>query len=274
MGTNARRSLRGILVAAGRRFDDDRGFQNAGSLAFTTLLALVPVLAVALAVASALPAFDGFFDALRRFVIANFLPRTSGVESAVAQVAVFRDNAAGMTALGLGFLAVTAVMLMLTVDDVFNRIFRVRRQRSLVRRVWIYALAVLAGPVLIGASISMTSYLVAQALGMTADMGMATRLVLRAIPFLLTFAAFALLYALVPTRRVRARHAIIGGLVASVGFELAKRGFALYVGHFPAYAMIYGAFAMLPLFLLWIYVSWVVVLLGATLVAVLSEGES
>lgn len=274
MGTNARRNLRGILVAAGRRFDQDRGFQTAGSLAFTTLLAIVPIITVALALASAFPVFDTLVDALRRLATGHFLPETGGVEAVTAQLAEFRANAAGLTAIGLVFLALTAVMLMLTVDEVFNRIFRVGRPRPFARRVLIYAAALTFGPLLIGGSISMTSFLVGHALGMVAEIDGFMQLVLRAIPFVFTFAALAMLYGVVPNRPVAARHAIIGALLAGGSFEVVKRGFAWYVAQFPTYTMIYGAFAVLPIFLLWVYVSWVVVLGGATVTAVLDEGES
>lgn len=273
MAAARRRSFLRSLWAAVLRFDEDRGFQNAGSLAFTTLLALVPVLAIALAVASASPVFDELIEAVRRFAIANFLPKAGGVESVVVQLEAFRANAASLTFIGLAFLAVTAVMLMLTVDDVFNRIFRVPHQRSLARRIVLYAGLVVLGPVLIGASISMTSFLVAHALGAVSAMGEPARFGLRAVPLALTFLALALTYALVPNRKVLARHAIIGGLVGAAGFEVAKRGFGWYIAQFPTYAVIYGAFAVLPIFLLWVYVSWAVVLMGATLVAVLSESE-
>jgi len=269
----SRRSPWKFLVAAGLRFDDDRGFQTAGSLAFTTILAIVPILTVALALTAAYPVFDEVVEALRRMAVEHFLPQTGGVELVTRQLAEFRAKAAGLRLVGLAFLAVTAVMLMLTVDDVFNRIFRVRRPRPLSRRILVYTFLLLLGPVLIGASISMTSFLVGQSLGMVREIDALTRLVLRAIPFAFTFAALALLYLLVPNRRVPPRHAIIGAVLAGVTFEVAKRGFGWYVGQFPTYTMIYGAFAVLPVFLLWVYVSWVVVVGGATITALLSEGE-
>lgn len=271
MGTNARRSLRGILVAAGRRFDEDRGFQTAGSLAFTTLLALVPIATVAFALSTAFPVFDAFVDAVRKLAVGHFLPQAGGVEAVTAQLAGFRANAARLTAIGLAFVVLTAIMLMLTVDDVFNRIFRVSRRRTLVRRVVIHAAVLTFGPLLIGASISMTSFLVGHAMGVVGELGGVDRLVLRAIPFAFTFVALAMLYALVPNRRIALRHAMIGAALAGASFEVVKRGFGWYVAQFPTYAILYGAFAVLPIFLLWVYVSWVVVLGGATVTAVLAE---
>lgn len=272
--TNARRNILRFIIAAGRRFDEDSGFQTAGSLAFTTLLAMVPIITVALALTTAFPAFDHLVEALRRLAVEHFLPQTGGVEMVTDQLAQFRENAAGLTLIGLAFLGVTALMLMLTVDEVFNRIFRVRRPRPLAGRVIIYACVLTLGPVLIGGSISMTSFLVGYSLGMVKEIGALTRLVLDSIPFVFTIVALTLLYLLVPSRRVGLRFAGIGGALAGVAFEVAKRGFGWYVAQFPTYAMIYGAFAVLPLFLLWVYVSWVVVLAGAIITAMLSEEAS
>ncbi len=275
MAINDTRSFRGFLVAVARRFDEDRGFLTAGSVAFTTLLAIVPIITVALALASAAPVFDSMVEALRQLAVEHFLPRAGGVEMVAAQLAEFRANAARLTAIGLAFLAVTAIMLMLTVDEVFHRVFRAARLRPLARRIFIYACVLSFGPVLIGGSLAMTSFLVGHSLGMVKEIDLVTRTVLRAIPFAFTFSALALLYLLVPNRRVAPGHAMIGAVLAGVSVEVAKRGFGWYVGQFPTYTMIYGAFAVLPIFLVWVYVSWVVVLAGATVTAMPGErGEA
>ncbi|MGE0875108.1 MAG: YihY family inner membrane protein [Burkholderiales bacterium] len=261
-------------IAAVKRFDEDRGFQTAGSLAFTTLLAIVPIITVALSLASAFPMFDDLVEEVRRLAIEHFLPQTRGVEAIISQISTFRANAAKLTLIGLAFLVVTAVMLMLTVDDVFNRIFRVKRPRGLMRRVSVDTLLLLLGPVLVGGSISMTTFLVGYSLGMVRELDALMQDVLRAIPFIFTFIALVLLYKLVPNRRVATPHAMIGAVLAGVAFEIAKRGFGWYIAQFPTYTVIYGAFAVLPIFLLWIYVSWVVVLGGAIVTALLGEGSA
>jgi membrane protein len=271
MATDPRRGLFWFCVALVERFDEDRGFQTAGSLAFTTLLAIVPTITVALALASAFPLFDELVEALRKLAIEHLLPQTGGVASVTDQLEVFRANAAGLTALGLGFLAVTAIMLLLTVDDVFNRIFRVEQQRRLVRRVTIHAVVLAIGPVLIGGALYAVTYIVAHSLGKLREVDAITGLVLASVPFAFTFVALVLLYMLVPYRTVAPRHAIAGAVTAGLAFEVAKYGFGLYVAKFPTYAMIYGAFAVLPIFLLWVYVSWVVVLGGAIITAMLGE---
>lgn len=269
MERQERRAIGEFCEAVARRFYEDRGFQTAGSLTFTTLLALVPLVTVALSLSTAFPVFDDAMDALELFLIENFLPETGGIATITEQIFAFTEKAAGLTAIGLAFLAVTALMLMLTVDEVFNRIFRVMRSRQLAQRLIMYWSVLTLGPVLIGGSISMTSFLVGTSLGMFAELGWMFQLLLGTVPFVFTCAAFTMLYLLVPYRRIDPRHALVGGLAAGVVFEAAKRLFALYISNFPTYTLIYGAFATLPIFLLWLYVSWLVVLFGATITAML-----
>ncbi|MGH8688600.1 MAG: YihY family inner membrane protein [Burkholderiales bacterium] len=260
------RALLEFCKALVRRLRDDRGFQTAGSLTFTTLLALVPLVTVALALSTAFPVFDRAIDALASYVSTQLLPQ--GGARVSQQLSSFAAKAGRLTAVGIAFLAVTALMLMLTVDEVLNRMFRVRRRRGIARRLLMYWAVLSLGPVLMGVSLSMTSFLVGSSLGLL-DLGHLTRSILALLPFVFTCAAFTMLYLVVPYRRIVPRHALAGGIVAGVLFELAKRGFALYIARFPTYALIYGAFAAVPIFLLWLYVSWVVVLLGATLTAAL-----
>ena len=257
------------LVAVARRFFEDRSLQTAGSLTFTTLLALVPLLTVALALSTAFPVFEHAVAALQKFAVENLLPATGSAHAISEQIVAFTRKAGRLTALGLAFLAVTAIMLMLTIDEAMNRIFRVLRPRPLAQRLLTYWSVLTLGPVLIGASLSMSSFLVGQSLGMLPRLGWLADLVLRTLPVAFTCAAFTMLYLVVPYRRIEVRHALAGGLMASLTFELTKRGFALYILHFPTYAMIYGAFAAVPIFLVWVYVSWVVVLAGATITAML-----
>ncbi|MGE5129756.1 MAG: YihY family inner membrane protein [Sphingomonadaceae bacterium] len=257
-----------FAAATARHFIASRSLQTAGSLTFTTLLALVPLITVALALSTAFPAFDDAIGAFRGYVVEHFLPDARGVDMITNQITAFTQKAGRLTAIGLGFLAITAVMLMLTIDGVLNRVFRVQRRRPLAQRLIMYWSVLTLGPILIGASISMTSFLVGASLGVLA-LGEFSEMALRLLPFVFTLAAFTWLYVVVPYRRIEIVHALTGGLVASVMFELAKRGFGLYIAHFPTYSMIYGAFATLPIFLLWLYLSWLVVLLGATITAML-----
>lgn len=268
MKKDAWRAFAQFCVDVVRRFFDDRCTQAAGSLTYTTLLALVPLLTVALTLATAFPIFDRFVERLQDFVLENFLPDTAGIDMIAQQLYDFTERAGQLQAIGLAALGVTAVMMMLTLDDVLNRIFRAARLRPLTQRIAVYLSVLVTGPVLIGASLSMTSFLVAASLGALNLDGLAEA-VLRFLPFVFTIAALTLLYVVVPNRPVAFRHALAGGVFAGLVFEIAKRGFALYVSGFPTYTLVYGAFATAFVFLLWLYLLWLIVLGGATLSAML-----
>jgi len=213
--------------------------------------------------------FDDLIWGLQEYVIQHYLPDTEGLEQIASQVNDFSARAGQLTAIGLGALAFAALILMLTIDDTLNRIFRVERKRPLLKRVIIYWAVLTLGPLLIGASLSMTSALVVSSLGFL-NLDWLAELVLGLLPFMFTWLALASLYLLVPNRRVPAAHAFTGSFCAGVIFELAKRAFAFYVSRFPSYALIYGTFATLLIFLLWLYLSWLIVLAGATFTAMLT----
>ena len=257
-----------FLADVVRRFYEERALQAAGSLSYTTLLSLVPLFTVALAIATAFPVFDETIVVLRQFIFENFLPDARGIDTIAAQVQSFTENAGRLTAIGIGFFVVTAVMLMLTIDEALNRIFRVQRRRPLLQQVLIYWAVITLGPVLIGGSLSTTSFAVGASLGLL-NLDIVADAVLRVLPFIFTCAALTLLYAVVPYRHVELRHALLSGILAGILFELAKRGFAVYLTKFPTYTLVYGAFATIPIFLVWLYMSWAVVLAGATLTAML-----
>jgi membrane protein len=254
----ALRQIGDFGVAMVRRFEEERATQTAGSLAYTSLLSLVPLLTVALAIASAFPVFDDAVAALQDFLFANVLPEAAGLEAITEQIDSFTANAGRLTAIGIIGFMVTAVMLMLTIDNAMNRIFRVERRRSLLQNIFVYWTVLTLAPVLIGVSLSMTTIALADSAGLAI-----------LLPFLFTCLALALLYGVMPARRVQVKHALMGGVVGGIGFELAKRLFALYLQQVPTYTLIYGAFATIPIFLVWLYVSWVVVLAGAVFTAML-----
>jgi membrane protein len=260
--------LAAFLRAAYLRFTEDRCLQVAGSLTYTTLLALVPLLTVALALITAFPVFGAFTSGVDDWLAQNVLPKqvANGITKYLAQ---FAENAARLTAVGIVFLAITALMTMLTIDRALNQIFRVMRARPISQRLLMYWAVLTLGPILMGLSVSMTSYLVSTSLGLAKGAPILGEALLRVVPVLLASVAITLLYLWVPNRRVRTRHAVIGGLIAGILFELMKRGFGLYITRFPTYTAVYGAFAAVPIFLLWLYLSWVVVLLGAAITALL-----
>ena len=268
MEKNTWRGFADFCLAVFWRFYEERALQTAGSLTYTTLLSLVPLITVALAVATAFPVFDETIGALQLFLLENFLPDAQGIDTIADQITAFTSNAGRLTAIGLVFFFVTAVMLMMTIDTSLNRLFRVQRSRPMLQQVLMYWAVITLGPVFIGLSLSMTSFAVGASFGWL-RLSIVADAVLRVLPFLFTCAALSLLYAIVPNRHVRARDALIGGVIAGIAFELAKRGFAVYLTRFPTYTLIYGAFATIPIFLVWLYMSWVVVLAGATLTAML-----
>jgi membrane protein len=260
-----------VLVRAfARRVDDDRCFEVAGSLTYSTLLSLVPMLTVALSVVAALPLFPDWIGRIDRLMVDNLLPRALG-DAVSGYLGQFAAKAKQLRAVGVAFLVVGAGMLVMTIDRAFQRIFRVRSQRPLARRLVLYVAVLTLGPVLVGASLSMTSYLVSVSLGYARGLPLAGEVMLRGVPVLLGALALTLLYAAVPNRPVRLREAAVGGLLAGTAFELMKRGFAYYVARFPTYTIVYGTFAVIPLFLLWLYLSWAVVMLGASFTAFLLD---
>jgi len=261
------RGFADFCLAVFWRFYEERGLQTAGSLTYTTLLSLVPLLTVALAVSTAFPVFDDTIGQLQLFLLENFLP-DAGVDTIVEQITSFTQNAGRLTAIGLLFFFVTSVMLMMTIDVSLNRLFRVQRQRPMLQQVLMYWAVITLGPVFIGVSLSMTSFAVGASFGWL-KLGYLTDWVLGVLPFVFTCAALTLLYGVVPYRVVKPRDALLGGILAGIVFEIAKRAFAIYLARFPTYTLIYGAFATIPIFLVWLYVSWVVVLAGATLTAML-----
>lgn len=256
------------LVAQG--FRTDRCAQVAASLAFTTLLSLVPLLTVALVTISSLPVFTKLAGALRAFLLANLLPERAG--DMIARYALqFSQKASQLSLIGSLVLLVTAMMLMLTIDRSFNEIWRVRRPRPLARRVLVYGLALTLGPVVLGAALATSTYFLSASLGLVQEARWVRATLFRVLSLGSVMLLLSALYYAVPNRGVAFRDALAGGIVASLGLVLIQRLFSVYVAMFPTYALIYGTFATLPIFLVWLYLSWCVVLVGALVSALLPE---
>ncbi|MFA6901971.1 MAG: YihY family inner membrane protein [Gallionellaceae bacterium] len=255
------------------RFNQERCMDMASSLTFTTLLSLVPLITIALTFFSAFPQFADFLMQAKNIIHANMLPETGG--KIISQyMAQFADNAAKLTAVGIIFLAVTAMMLIYSIDNAFNRIWRVTRQRALIQRVLVYWAVLTLAPLLMGGSLSITSWLIAISVGHFSQLSAVALGLLKLVPLLLATLTFAFLFRVVPNRFVPFRHALIGGAISALAFETMNRAFALYISHFPTYKLVYGAFASFPIFLLWVYLSWMTVLLGAVLTSSLSHWRS
>lgn len=262
------RDLYDLVRAVYARFNEDQCLQAAASLTYTVLLSLVPLLTVALALIAAFPVFAEWTTAVEQFMVENLLPEAIS-EVITSYFYDFSANVGRLTAVGMLALTATALMVMITIDGTFNRIFRVPQPRPLIWQVLIYWAVLTLGPVLLGGSLTMTSYLLTASLGFTSALPIIGEVVLQLVPIALTILALTLMYRIVPNRRVYVRHALIGGCIAGLAFELTKRGFTLYISHFPTYRVIYGAFATIPIFLLWLYLSWVMILLGAVITALL-----
>ncbi len=265
------RSLRDswqALKLASSRFREARCVDAASNLAFTTLIAIVPLLAIGFAIVSAFPVFGEVTDLVRTFATRILLPEAADRVVGV-YLSEFAANAAQVSAIGLVVLVVTAMVLVLTIEGAFDDIWRTGNLGRRAPRLAVYGMLVTVGPLLIGAGLWLTSLLVSWSLGWFSYLDDVVLTALRLVPFVLTILAFGLLYHALPNQRVRPGDAAIGGLVAGMLFELTKRAFGLYVTHIGAYHAIYGAFATVPIFLMWVYLSWLVLLMGAVLVAVI-----
>jgi membrane protein len=250
-------------------FREDRNFEAAGALSYTSLLALVPLMTVMLGVISAFPVFDRWADELEAYIFANFVPAAG--DQVRDYLHEFMERTAGLTGAGTVFLIATAILLMATIEKSLNRIWRVRSQRRPASRLVTYWAVLTLGPLLMGASLVITSYLAAlPLLAPEAVRGALQVAILNITPFLVALVSFTLIFIIVPNRHVRWRHALVGALISALMFELAKGTFVWYVTNFPTYERLYGALATIPIFLVWIYVSWVVVLLGASVAAALT----
>ncbi|MEK6663540.1 MAG: YihY family inner membrane protein [Pseudomonadota bacterium] len=264
------RKIFGFLRFVAYRFEDDRCAQVASSLTFTTLLSLIPLITVMVTVFAAFPVFSDLMTQIKIFMLMNMVPEVAGKVITV-YMTEFSSKAAKLTMLGIASLTITALLLMYTIDHAFNAIWRVRKPRTVSQRFLTYWTVLTIGPIILGASLSVTYYLVSFSLGYVKHIPLMGPTALKLVPVALMSLAFTLLYAAVPNRYVPWKHALVGGIFAGIAFELMKRGFAWYITSFPTYTLIYGAFATFPIFLLWIYFSWLVILLGAVIAAALSH---
>lgn len=247
--------------------------QVASSLTFTTILAIVPLLAVVLALFTAFPLFNEFREALEGFLKSNLMPEVVSA-NIMDYLNDFAEKASSLTAIGSLFLIVTSIMLLSTIDQTFNDIWLVTEKRPLGQRILVYWAIVSLGPILGGASLWASSILAQESMGYIGDLSFIITFTLSILPFLITTLAFTALFVYVPNRKVQWHDAFAGGLATTIALEILKRGFTFYIAKFPTYTLIYGAFAIVPIFLMWIYLSWLVVLLGASLAAILPNLRS
>ncbi|HET6604479.1 MAG TPA: YihY family inner membrane protein [Xanthomonadaceae bacterium] len=249
-----------------KRFLDDRCFETAGALSFATVFALVPLTTAVFGVVAAFPEFEAWQNRLTEFVFANFVPAAArAVEQYLLE---FAGSARGLSTVGAAALLITAVVVMANVEETFNRIWRVKNRRPPLARFLVYWVVLTLGPILVFTGLALSSYFMSLPLLSDAgqDIGLGQRL-LRLLPTVIEVIGFTLMYVFIPNRTVPWRHAIAAGVLAAVLFEASKSGFAFYLTQVPTYRQVYGAVAVAPIFLIWVYLSWSVVLLGASFAA-------
>jgi membrane protein len=254
-----------------RRFSQDRVLVAASSLSYTSLLAIVPLFAIAFSVMMAFPVFDGMTQQLLSIILSYAAPHIGGeLENYVDR---FVSNTSELTVLGVIWLAVTAIMLLSTIESAFNAIWRVEKSRPFGMRLLAYWTTLTLGPLLMGAGLSFSTAVFAannfQTLGF--DLSIIRETGLRLLPFIFATAGFTILYLALPNRRVPLRYALLGAGIAAVMFELLKSGFGFYLSHAGTFESVYGSLAALPVFLIWMYLVWAVVLFGAIVAATRPE---
>ena len=250
------------------RFREDHLGLTASSLTFTSTMALVPLVTVALAVFTAFPMFSRFQDVLQKWLMESLIPDNIA-RQVLGYLTQFASQSTKLGGAGVALLLVTALALIMTIDHTLNSIWRVRTPRSFGQRLLVYWAALTVGPLLLGVSLSITSYAISASKGLVAVMPGEVPLLLDALQFFMLAGGMAALYHYVPNTRVRWAHAWAGGLFVSAAIELAKKLLTLYLSKVPTYSVLYGAFATVPILLIWIYTAWVIVLLGAVIAAYL-----
>lgn len=242
-------------------FKTERITITAGHLAYVSLLSLVPLLVMVITILSAFPAFSRTREAIEGFIFNNFVPHAGGVVQ--QYMTEFVGNASQMSGISILSLMVVALLLIGNVDKTLNHIWRTPIKRRLVFTFSMYWMVLTLGPILMGASVIMTSYLVSLDVFSHDYVSFLQKLVFKLAPFIASMLVFFILYMVVPNKVVKAKHAIVGAFVASLLFDFTKAGFAFYITSFPSYQVIYGALAVVPILFIWVYLSWMVILVGA-----------
>ena len=261
-----------VPIAVVKRFKSDRLPRHAAALAFSSLLALAPMMAIALALFSLFAGTEQMGSSLEDFIY-KFLVPAAG-DDVKTYLDQFSEQAGRLTALGLFTFFLTAVLLLSNIESSFNDIWRVKKGRSMSSKLTVYWTMVTGGPLMMGASLTISGYLLTLAAGSVDSYSeQVTSVGVVMLPFLIEMMAFLLLYLVMPNVRVSLMHALVGAFVAVCLFELTKYGFQFYISNFANYEVVYGALSTLPVFLIWVYLSWVVALFGAEVVAVLQQKQ-
>ena len=252
-----------------RHFYLSNGIQAASALAFESLLSLVPLLTVMFGLFGHISVLQDFSTMIQNFIFTNFVPEFG--QTIEQYIYIFSSKASQLTISGSFILILIALMLLATIDNTFNRIWEIKKKRNPIKRVFIYFLLLIMGPLLIGIGLALTSYFLSipVIVGVDTVFNIKSHL-LRWFPFLMTSITFILLYILVSNCYVSSKHAVIAGVICAILFELAKYAFGVYIKEMSDLENIYGTLAIVPLFLIWIYISWVIILFGAHITYCLS----
>lgn len=262
------RFYKNALIFAISRLINEGLTSKAASLSYTSITSAVPLLAVVLSLFTAFPIFNDFKFYLDKFLTDSLFPESIS-EQVIAYLNVFADAASGLTAVGTIFLVITSIMLMMTIEDALNQIFQIKKPRSLLQRILIYWAILSIGPFALALSLWGSAMILQETIssGFSFMRGFFSFVV----PVIFSGLLMSLLYFVVPNRRIRFRDAMVGGFFTAIIFEIMRMGFTLYLSYFPTYTLIYGAFAILPIFLIWVYISWLLVLLGAYIVSLMPQ---
>lgn len=258
-----------LLAEIWRRFRRDGCSTRAAALAFTTLLSVVPLLTLSFIVLSAFPIFQHTADKVQIFVIENFVATSAQVIQ--EHLSTFVQQASKLSAIGTFLLLVSAVLMVFNMEQAFNMIWRVKKPRRFIAAFLLYWAVLTLAPLLIGTGMLVSKSLTGLPfIAKASHLEWLKKLLNIVLPYLGALMTFTVLYLAVPNCKVRFKHAFIGGVVGSILFELAKQGFGLYISHFTNYRLLYGALSAMPIFLVWIYLCWIIILLGAVVSAVLT----
>lgn len=256
------------LIAKSLR--DDRVIEVAGSLAFSSLLAMVPLLAVALALFTAFPIFSEFEIALRNYLVDQLMPESFS-STVMGYLNTFALQSSKLSLVGGGFLIITALLIIFSVESALNQLWHVEENRGMAQRLMIFWAFITLGPLAAGAGLWTSAYIAHESLGLAPTLSLQAHYLTSALNIFLSTLACSWLFMVVPNCKVLWRHAVIGGITTGFALEIIRLGLAYYLKQFPTYAIIYGTFSVLPAFLIWIYLSWLSFLSGATIAAALGR---
>lgn len=244
-------------------------FIRAGNLAFVTLLSLVPLLTVSFTILSAFPTFRTLGIKLQQLIFDNLVAIPT--ETVREYLQTFINQTSQLSVIGMIFLMATAVLLVFSMEQTFNAIWHVKRNRRGVTAFLLYWAVITLIPIVIAAIVWCANYFIAQINSINVNLSFIDKSITLLAPYVATLLAFMVLFVTLPNCQVRYKNALISAVIATLVFEVGRKIFALFIARFATYKIIYGAFAIIPIFLVWLYISWLIILVGVTINYVLEE---